>query len=261
VQVQVLDCRQVVCKFKFSTTDLLCASGLSISDLCASSSSGLQTCCVQVPVLDSRLVVCKKFKFSIADMLCARSSSSRLQTSCVQVQVLNYRLVVCKLALDFRLFVSSSSGLQTCCVQVPVLDCRLVVCKFKFSIADMLCARSSSSRLQTCCVQEVQVLDCRLVVCKKFKFSIADKLRSPDDRCNPVVNENWGFSVTAVALPPISRQPCIDTWTLCFMIIKDASCYNGNQRWKALDLIFYSWSCVYVNKAFFFFFFFFFVYY
>jgi hypothetical protein len=144
-------------------------------------------------------------KFSIAD-LCA-SSSSRLQTCCVQV----------------------GSRFQNC-VQVQVLDCRQVVCKF-------------------------QVLDCRLVVCK-FKFSIADKLRSPDDRYNPVVNENGGFSVTAVALPPISRQPCIDTWTLWIMIIIDASCYKGNQRWKALDFIFYFWSRVYVNKAFFFFFFF-----
>jgi hypothetical protein len=140
-----------------------------------------------------------------------------------------------------------------------VLDFRLVW-KFKFWIADLLCARSSSSGLQTCCVQEVQVLDCRLVVCKKFKFSIADKLRSPNDR-NPVVNENVGVSVTAVALPPISRQPCIDTWTLWIMISIDASCYNGNQRWKALDFIFCLWSCVYVNKAFFFFFFFFFFFY
>lgn len=145
---------------------------------------------------------------------------------------------------------------------LQVLDCRLM-CKFKFSIADKLCG-SSSSGLQTCCVQvgsrfqtcvQVQVLDCRLVVCKKFKFSIADKLRSPDDRYNPVVNENGGVSVTAVALPPISRQPCIDTWTLWIMISIDASCYNGNQRWKALDFIFYLWPCVYVNKAFFFFFF------
>ncbi len=250
MQVQVLDYRLVVCKFKFSTTDLLCASWFSISDLCASSSSRLQTCCVQVgsrfqtyvqvQVLDCRQVVCK-FKFSTTDLLCASwfsiselcaSSSSGLQTSCVQVP---------------------SSRLQTCCVQVQVLDCRLVVCEFKFSIADLLCA-SSSSRLQTCCVQ-VQVLDCRLVVCE-FKFSIADKLRSPDDRYNPVVNENGGFSVTAVALPPISRQPCIDTWTLWIMIIIDASCYKGNQRWKALDFIFYFWSRVYVNKAFFFFFFF-----
>jgi hypothetical protein len=197
---------------------------------------------VKVQVLDCRQVVCK-FKFSIADNLCA-SSSSRLQTTCVQVQVLDYRLVVCKL----------------------VLDCRLVVCKkFKFSIADLSCA-SSSSRLQTSCVQAQVldyrlvvcklVLDCRLVVCKKFKFSIADKLRSPDDRYNPVVNENGGVSVTAVALPPISRQPCIDTWTLWIMIIIDASCYKGNQRWKALDLCFNFRSRVYVNKPFFFFFFF-----
>jgi hypothetical protein len=98
-------------------------------------------CALQV--LDCRLMC--KFKFSIADKLCA-SSSSRLQTCCVQV---GYRF-------------------QTC-VQVQVLDCRLVVCKFQFSIPDLLCARSSSSRLQTCYVQEVQVLDCRQVVCK-FKF-------------------------------------------------------------------------------------------
>jgi hypothetical protein len=194
-----------MCKFKFSTTDLLCASWFSISDLCA-------------------------------------SSSSRLQTSCVQVQVLDYRLVVCKLVLDFRI---------VCKFKFWIAD--KLCASSKFSIADLLCA-SSSSRLQTCCVR-VQVLDCRLVVCK-FKFSIADKLRSPDDRYNPVVNENGGFSVTAVALPPISRQPCIDTWTLWIMIIIDASCYKGNQRWKALDFIFYFWSRVYVNKAFFFFFFF-----
>ncbi len=250
---------------------------------------------MQVQVLDYRLVVCKfvldfrlvcKFKFWIADLLCA-SSSSRLQTCCVQVQVLDCRLVVCKFQFSIAdlLCASSSSRLQTCCVQVvQVLDCRLVVCKkFKFWTTDLLCASwlsisdlcaSSSSGLQTCRVQvgsrfqtclQVQVLDYRLVVCKlaldfrlvcKFKFSIADKLRSPDDRYNPVVNENGGFSVTAVAVPPISRQPCIDTWTLWIMIIIDASCYNGNQRWKALDFLkkFFG-SCVYVNKTFFFFFF------
>jgi hypothetical protein len=168
----------------------------SIADLRASSSSRLQTSCVQVQVLDYRLVVCKwvldfrlvcKFKFWIADLLCA-SSSSRFLTCCVQeVQVLDCRHVVCKkfkFSIADKLCASSSSSrLQTCCVQeVQVLDCRQVVCKFKFWTTDLLCASwllisdfcaSSSSGLQTCV--QVPVLDCRLVVCK-FKFSIADML-------------------------------------------------------------------------------------